>query len=136
MNSSANPPTRPNKVGAICIISAADENARNNVDPTKIQHYKVIYTKNCVSQITRYHKAHGEQVKIHLYKYGSRADFEKIKELLAPHTTPETGPKVSLQTKCDKKTGRPRTYLVSLNTILKCFMKHFEPDIESDEDDI
>ena len=100
------------QTSAICIIGDAQA---GEGDP-----YKIIYTKSCASQIIKYYKTQGRAIKIHLYKYGTRTDADRIKELLSSkniHANPAN------------------TYQTSLDTLLSVFTQYFEPDLDSDSDE-
>jgi hypothetical protein len=111
----------PGKVSAICIISEICPNIAPNAvpddDPDAERPYKIVYTRSCISQLTKYYKTQGKSIQIHLYKYGTRCDFDKVREMLG--------------SKCR---GR-NEYITSLNVLLDCFMTHFEPFTDTDTDD-
>ena len=101
----------PGKLGAICIISEMPGDA----NPHSEQAYKIVYTRSCASQLIKHYTAQGKSIKINLYKYGTRGDFEKIREMLG-HICRDRN-----------------EYITSLNVLLDCFMRHFEPFTDTDD---
>lgn len=95
-----------NTVGAICVLS--DE----GLDTASVQNYKILFTRSCMSQIRKQYKSSVIPVTIHLYKYGTRADLDKISEMLNSNIVEKN------------------TYRTCLDHILECFMRHFESNFE------
>ena len=92
-------------IGAICIIGIKDESKK----------YKIEYTKSCRSQVIKAHKAYGQNIEIHLYKYCSRSDATKIREILKDC-------KNSL-------TPNANWYDIELDDLFEKFLEYFEPDM-------
>jgi hypothetical protein len=92
-------------IGAICIIGL------NNT----YKKYKIEYTKSCQSQVIKTHKAQGQNIRIHLYKYCSRSDAVKIREILKEYET--------------DLTEGPHWYEIELDDLFEKFLEYFEPDM-------
>ena len=120
------------KVSAICIASYVSSHVDN---PKFIQTYKIIYTKSCQSQLIKFYKAQGHPIKIHLYKYGTRADADKIKEMLEPYKLHDLCELQENSGAASESKGLLKnTYSISLSSLLGCFMKHFEPGFDDGSD--
>jgi hypothetical protein len=90
-------------IGAICIIGLKNESKK----------YKIEYTKSCQSQVIKTHKAQGQNIEIHLYKYCSRADVTKIREILKDYKT--------------STFSNIHWYDIELDKIFEKFLEYFEP---------
>lgn len=104
------------KVGALCILDISplgSSSPRENFSPEEPRKYKIVYTKNCISQIHKHYKNQNQKVKIHLYKYCTRGDATKIRNNMKLHAIK------------DEK----NMYLCSLDDIMDFFLQHFEPDL-------
>jgi hypothetical protein len=108
-----------NNIGAICILSIPSQKFKGD-DDDLLKKYKVFYTKNCISQVRRHYTKIGQAIEIHLYKYGTRTDADKIREALFMYCI---------------KGPEKNWYQISLEDLLDQFMKHFEPDIYSSDGD-
>jgi hypothetical protein len=94
-----------NNIGAICIIGLKNDSNK----------YKIEYTKNCQSQVIKTHRAQGQNIEIHLYKYCSKTDTTKIREILKEYKT-SIIPNVYW-------------YNISLDDLFEKFLEYFEPDM-------
>jgi hypothetical protein len=92
-------------IGAICIIGLKNE-------PKK---YKIEYTKSCRSQVIKTHNNQGQDIEIHLYKYCSRLDAIKIREILKEHNY-----SLILNT---------HWYDIELEYLFEKFLEYFEPSM-------
>jgi hypothetical protein len=93
-------------IGAVCIIGLKGENKK----------YKIEYTKSCQSQVIKTHKTQGQNIEIHLYKYCSRADTAKIRDILKEYQTSNTPPNA-------------HWYVIGLDDLFEKFLEYFEPDM-------
>ena len=92
-------------IGALCILGLKNEEKK----------YKIEYTKSCQSQIIKTYKSHGQNIDIYLYKYCSRSDSDKIRDIL----------------KDNRSIIDPNSnwYDIELNALFEKFIEYFEPDM-------
>lgn len=101
-------------IGAVCVFNYEDS-TRTEESPDDQHRYKIIYTKNCVSQIHKHYSNQSQKIQVHLYKYCSKTDVQKIRELL----------------KLFKIEGENNKYwyFISLDELFDHLLQHFEPDL-------
>lgn len=94
---------------AICIIGFPKNDNETSDDILK---YKIFHTTKMISQIRKYYISNNEKIKIHLYKYCSKKEYENIKELLKLF-------KIENLEECD-------LYYISLDELFDILIEYFE----------
>lgn len=91
--------------GALCIVGIKDN----------YKTYKIEYTTICQSQIIKLHNAQNQDIVIHLYKYCSKSDANKMKDILKDH--------ISILNL------NAHWYDIELNHLFDIFIEYFEPSM-------
>jgi hypothetical protein len=95
-----------NNIGAICILSYKNDFKTDS-------QYKIIYTKFCCSQVKKHYIAKRTPIEVHLYKYGSRVDSQKIKKSVESYAI----------------SNLKNWYKIDLLSLMDHIMVYFEPEM-------
>lgn len=106
-------PRNLKNIGAVCILGFDPHS--NDESPDDTNKYKVIYTKNCMSQIHKHYESQNQKIQVHLYKYCTKTDVQKIRD--------------SLKLFRIEGEANKHCYWISLDELFDNFLKHFEPEM-------
>lgn len=101
-------------IGAICVLGYNGAEEKSSPDDEK--KYKIIYTKNCMSQVRKHYDTDTQKVKVELYKYCFLADVKKIRESLKLY-------------RINKEDKNNNWFFISLDVLFDHLLEYFEPDL-------
>jgi len=99
-------------IGAICVLGYTTPDEKSSPDDAK--KYKIIYTKNCMSQVRKHYDTETQKTNVELYKYCTLTDVKKIRE------------SVKLYKIGDQNNN---WFLISLDSLFDYLLQYFEPDM-------